>query len=154
MRVVILSKRDFQSLTLISAINLSPFFGLFRLQPDTASRYLRSYVDVFYPLCSLGKSLLVALTRAASVCHFYTSFLSWANQYYWLRETCSSSMRRWFTHNLFVVLYPLSVLFACAYIKTSPFFSNNNPKNRECRKLEFSTLSTGFQQQVAQRNSS
>lgn len=34
------------------------------------------------------------------------------------------------------------------------FFSNNNPKNRECGKLEFSTLSTGFQQQIAQRNSS
>lgn len=38
--------------------------------------------------------------------------------------------------------------------KTSPLFSNNNPENRECGKLEFSTLSTGFQQQVAQRNSS
>ena len=38
--------------------------------------------------------------------------------------------------------------------KTSPFLSNKNPKNRECGKLEFSTLSTGFQQQVAQRNSS
>ena len=38
--------------------------------------------------------------------------------------------------------------------KHPPFFSNNNPKNRECGKLEFSTLSTGFQQQVAQRNSS
>jgi hypothetical protein len=35
-----------------------------------------------------------------------------------------------------------------------PLFCNNNPKNKECGKLEFSTLSTGFQQQVAQRNSS
>lgn len=28
--------------------------------------------------------------------------------------------------------------------KTSPFFSNNNPKNRECGKLEFSTLFNRF----------
>ena len=48
------------------------FFGLCRLQPNTASRYLRSYVDILYPLCSLGKSLLVTLTRSASVCHFFT----------------------------------------------------------------------------------
>ena len=34
------------------------------------------------------------------------------------------------------------------------FAKGINPKNRECGKLEFSTLSTGFQQQVAQRNSS
>ena len=29
-------------------------------------------VDVFYPLCSLGKVFLVASTCSASVCHFYT----------------------------------------------------------------------------------
>jgi len=39
-------------------------------------------------------------------------------------------------------------------VKHPPFFNNNNPENRECGKLEFSTLSTGFQQQVAQINSS
>ena len=35
-----------------------------------------------------------------------------------------------------------------------PPFCNNNPKNKERGKLKFSTHSTGFQQQVAQRNSS
>jgi hypothetical protein len=42
-------------------------------------------------------------------------------------------------------------------VENIPLFCNNNPKNKECGKLEFSTLSTGFQQQdrqVAQRNSS
>ena len=38
--------------------------------------------------------------------------------------------------------------------KHPPFLVTIIQKNKECGKLEFSTLSTGFQQQVAQRNSS
>lgn len=45
-------------------------------------------------------------------------------------------------------------LYARAHETGTHAQRDNNPKNKECGKLEFSTLSTGFQQQVAQRNSS